>query len=257
LTDALPSRPPSGKLTNSVTCRGVSISMNRRILALVALLSASTAPAVLAQGIVVDQGQFAIRIGGRLVGTEEFVIRRAGLGRDDAVFANGVVSLTVDGSAQEIRPLLRATPPEGTAASYQVDVSGADSMGLRLARVGRRYVATINSAIGDEDREFQARPDTRVLELGVAHHYYFLRNVREGSQVHALEPRSRRQVTLAAGARVVVDLRLGANVVSARRVEFASDQGDDRTVWFDRQGRVLRVEIPSRSYVAERKDLVG
>jgi hypothetical protein len=54
-----------------------------------------------------------------------------------------------------------------------------------------------------------------------------------------------------------VELRLGPNRVPALRVDFASDRDDDRVVWFDRQGRVLRVEIPSLRYVAERIDLVG
>jgi len=231
--------------------------MNIRVLVLLSVLSAAMAPDALAQGIVVDGGQFAVKIDGRAAGTEDFVIRRAGLGREDAVFANGVVSLTVNGSAQEVRPLLRTTPPDGTAESYQVDVTGPDAMDLRLTRAGRRYVATISSGVGDEDREFQARADTRVVELSVAHHYYFLRDLRAGRQAHLLEPRSRRQVTLTAGESIEEDLRLGPNTVPARRVEFTSNEGDHRTVWFDRQGRVLRVEVPSRAYVAERTDLVG
>lgn len=231
--------------------------MNHRAFTLAALLTMWAAPTLTAQGIVVDQGQFAIRIGGRSVGTEDFVIRRAGLGRDDAIFANGVVTVTTGEETQEVRPLLRTAPPGGTVASYQVRVTGPDAMDVRLTRSGRRYVATIGSKAGNEDREFQAHADTRVLELGVAHHYYFLRNVRDGGVVHVLEPRSRRQLTLTAGARSEEELRLGPNVVSARRVEYSSDRQDHRIVWFDRQGRVLRVEIPSLDYVADRTDLVG
>jgi len=237
--------------------RGVCVAMNTRTLALLGVVAAALPPAVLAQGIVVDGGQFAVTLDGRPVGTEDFVIRRAGLGRDDAMFANGVVSLTIEGILHEVRPLLRATPPDGVVESYQVDVTGPDAMALRLTRAGRRYVATISSHVGDEDREFQARGDTRVIELSVAHHYYFLRQVAEGRQVHLLEPRSRRQIVLTAGKSVAEDVRLGPNIVSARRVDFTSDQEDDRTVWFDGQGRVLRVEIPSLGYLAQRTDLVG
>jgi len=35
------------------------------------------------------------------------------------------------------------------------------------------------------------------------------------------------------------------------------DGEQERVVWFDRQGRVLRVDIPALQYVAERSDLVG
>lgn len=240
-----------------MTSTGVLTGMHIRSLALLAIVSTVAPQAVLAQGIVVDGGQFAVSIDGRAVGNEDFVIRRAGLGRADAVFANGVVSLVVDGVKQEVKPLLRTTPPDGVAESYQVDVTGLDAMSLRLTRVGRRYRATISSDVGEEDREFLAHGDTHILELGVAHHYYFLRFLGKGQRVHLLEPRSRRQVTLTAGESTEEELRLGPNIVSARRVEFTADEEDTRTVWFDRQGRVLRVEIPSLGYLAERTDLVG
>ena len=129
-------------------------------------------------------------------------------------------------------------------------------MDLSLWRAGRRYRATISSEIGKEDREFQARSDTRVLELGVAHHYFFLRNQREGQSAHVLEPRTQRQLTLVAGRRTDEDIQVGPNIVSARRVEFGSGN-DRRIVWYDRQGRVLRLEVPATGYLAERSDLVG
>jgi hypothetical protein len=52
------------------------------------------------------------------------------------------------------------------------------------------------------------------------------------------------------------ELRLGPNRVDARKVVFR-DGEQELIVWFDRQGRVLRVEIPTLQYVAERQDLVG
>ena len=229
--------------------------MSTRLVLLVALSTSASALPAGAQGIVVDQGRFAVSIGGRAAGSEEFVIRRAS-GREDAIFANGTVRIDVDGGRQEIRPLLQAAPPDGTAVGYQVSVTGPDAMELRLQRSGRRYVASIQSAIGDEDREFQALVDTRVVERGVAHHYYFLRDIREGRAAHVLEPRTRRQLELVAGARTDEEIRVGRNVVEARRVEFTAGQ-DHRIVWYDRQGRVLRVEIPSERYVAERSDIVG
>ncbi len=220
---------------------------------LAAALCACAFSALAAQGVVVDQGQFSVQLRGRAMGTEDFVIRRAGRGREDAIFANGTVSLR----DQEVRPLLRATPPAGEASSYQVTVTGRQAIDIRLARDGRRYVATLRSSVGAEDREFQARAETRVVELGVAHHYHFLRTSRTGRPIPVLEPRSRRLLTLTAGQATDEELRLGPNVVSARRVEFTSDGDDHRIVWYDRQGRVLRVEVPASGYVAERTDLVG
>lgn len=207
------------------------------------------------QGLVVDQGRFVVTVRGDSVGVEDFTIRRAGLGREDAIFANATVILSREGASQEIRPLLRATPPDGIAIEYQVEVTGLDAMELGLRRAGRRFVATIQSELGEEQREFAAGPETRVLETDVAHHYYFLRDAREGSVTPALVPRTREHIEVIAGASTEEDLHVGTAVVAARRVEFSTG-ADSRVVWFDRLGRVLRVEIPASGYSAERLDVL-
>lgn len=224
---------------------------------LLGLLVAGGAAELTAQGVVVDQGKFELRVGGAVVGTEDFVVRRAGLGSNDAVFANGTVTLRVGGARQQLRSILRSSPAEGAAEQYQIGVTGEGALELRVERSGRRFVATIRSEAGAEDREFQALPDTRILELDVAHHYYFLRGIRAGGDSHVLEPRSRNQFTLTAGPYEDESLSIGPNRIAARKVTFTVSEADVRTVWFDRQGRVLRVEVPSRSYVAQRTDLVG
>jgi len=230
--------------------------MRLRLLVLLALVAGALGPRVLgAQGVIVDQGQFAVSIGGANVGTEDFSIRRAGLGREDAIFANAVVALVRNGERQEIRPLLRATPPDGIAIEYQVEVVGADSIEVGLRRQGRRYVATIHSGLGEEQREFPAHEQTRILEADVAHLHYFLRDAYAGSVTPVLVPRTRVRLDLTAGTPVEEDIHVGNTVVAARRVEFTSPQ-DRRLVWFDRLGRVLRVEIPATGYVAERIDVL-
>lgn len=209
------------------------------------------------QGIVVDQGTFAITVEGRSAGSEEFVLRRAGLARADKIFANGELVLDVDGARQTVTLILRSDPATGATEQYEAEIRGENDTTVRVARSNRRYVATIRSPAGSEDREFQARATTRVLERDVAHHYYFLGELAEGTTAHILEPRSRSQVTLTTGAHEETELGLEGRTVPARRVTFSAVEGDRRTVWFDRQGRVLRVEVPARSYVAQRTDLVG
>jgi len=215
-----------------------------------------------AQGVVVDQGIFAVSLDGRAAGTEEFTIRRAGLNRDDALFATATVTLRRGGANQQLRVLLRATPDsglpkcEGNEPCYQVDVEGVEATSLRLGLSGRRFVARIIDAVGEEIREFPATPDTRVLERDVAHLYYFLRDLDEGAVSSVLAPRDRSRANFTTGAWTEEQIQLGPNVVAARRVEFTA--GDDRrTVWFDRFGRVLRVSVPAQGYLAERTDLVG
>jgi ribosomal protein L27 len=223
----------------------------------VLLLSLVHASMAQSQGIVVDQGQFRIVVDGRQVGTEEFSIRRAGIGRDDALFATGVVVRGEGTTRQEVTPLLRASPPDGVLAGYQVKVAGRDALDFQLSLVAGRYVAVARSPLGDEEREFPAREDTRLLDRGVAHHYYFLRDVRPGDRVHVIEPGTRTQGTLLVIARTEADLTLDGRIIQARRIELTLGEEEPRVVWYDRLGRVLRVEIPALRYVAERTDLVG
>ena len=203
-----------------------------------------------------DQGTFSVSIGGNVIGSEEFSIRRAGLGPSAAYIASGAVTLSRGGEFQELRPLLSAHAPEGAADAYQLKVTGADASEVVLNLVGPRFVSNFRSAAGEEEREFSASTQTRIVEQLVAHHYYFLGNVSEGAMVPVIEPRSRTVTDLVAGPSVDEELRLGPNRVDARRVVFGAGE-QERIVWFDRQGRVLRVEIPALQYVAERQDLVG
>jgi hypothetical protein len=230
--------------------------MTRWLRAWVAIGGTVLAPVeVVGQGVVVDQGRFAVTLHGDSAGFEDFSIRRAGLGREDAIFANAVVTLTQGGAAQEIRPLLRATPPDGFAVEYQVEVTGADALELGLRRVGRRLVATIQSTAGEEQREFPADVETRVLEADVAHLYYFLRDAAPGSVSPVVVPRTRARLEFTAGSVADDELRIGTSVVAVRRVEFTAGE-DRRIVWFDRLGRVVRVEIPATGYAAERTDVL-
>lgn len=237
---------------------GVAAPMNGRACLLALLSLCAPVSPLSAQGVVVDQGRFAVTLDARQAGTEEFSVRRAGFGRDDAFYANSVIRLSREGGAQEVRTLLRASPPDGATEEYQATVTGLEAMelGLTRDRIGGRYRALVRSGLGEENREFPARPDTKTLDLDVAHQYYFLRELREGSTVHVLVPRDRRQTSMRVGPWSEDEIQLGPNRVVARRVELSS--GEDRhVVWFDRLGRVVRVEVPGRGYVAERTDLVG
>ncbi len=223
-------------------------------LALPALLAAPMSAT--SQSVVVDEGTFVMSLEGNPAGTERFTIRRAGLGDDAIVIANAVIHLDRGDGPTELRPLLEVAPMDESSSNYQLKVSGAENAELSVRLAGRRYLSRIQTEAGDEEREFLARPGTRILEEGVAHHYYFLRAVGEGSITPVIEPRTRRALQLVASAPVEEEIRVGPSRVRARKVTFSAAD-DVRHVWFDSQGRVLRVEVPARAYVAERQDLVG
>jgi hypothetical protein len=208
------------------------------------------------QSVMVDEGTFSVQLAGMPAGSEEFTIRRAGIGEEATVIAQAVIHLDQSNGTTELRPLLRTLLPNGGVSDYQLKISGVETAEMSLWLDGRRYAARFRTARGDEEREFLARPETHLLEQGVAHHYYFLKDAREGSRTPVLEPRTRKQLQLVASAASEEEIRVGTVRVTARRVTFGT--GDDaRTVWFDPQGRVLRVEIPFLGYVAQRRDLAG
>ena len=209
-----------------------------------------------AQSVVVDRGIFGLSIQGDRIGTEDFIIRRAGLGNEAAFISRGVVVRTLDGASEEFTTLLRVTATEGTAAGYEFKSSKPVPVEIMLNLSGPRYFSRFISGEGQEEREFRAEHGTRIVEHQVAHHLYFLRNVLEDSIVHVIEPLSRTDREFLVSAQEEEEIRLGRNRVLARRVTFTSADGD-RIVWFDRQGRVLRVEVPTTGYLAVREDLVG
>ena len=205
---------------------------------------------------VVDQGTFSIEIDGSVVGTEEFKIRRVGFNRSAIFIADGVVALGDESGSQEIRHLLRVSGSAGAAEAYELTLSGAEPLEITMNLARPRFVSRFESPEGQEEREFRAREETRIIEVMVAHHYYFVRDLQEGESAPIIVPRDRREGTFSTGSIVEEELRLGRNRVAARRVSFMDDASEHR-VWFDRQGRVLRVEIPDLGYVATRTDLVG
>jgi hypothetical protein len=80
--------------------------------------------------------------------------------------------------------------------------------------------------------------------------------MREGTVASIIEPRTRRSLDLTVSAWVDEEILMGPNRVPARRVTFG-EGAESRTVWYDIQGRVLRVEVAAMSYVAERQGVVG
>lgn len=231
--------------------------MNKhRLWSIAALLTLSTPLSAHAQSVVVDEGTFAVEIGGVVAGTETFSIRRSGIGRNATYFATGVVNATIADAPREIRPLLRASGDEGVAVGYQVKIAAAEALEVVMNLAPPRYLARFTSSTGQEEREFRARVDTRVVDAMVAHQFHFLAGVSVGDVVPIIEPASRRDYDATVQTVADVELAMGPVTVQARRVEFAGAAGV-RVVWFNRQGFVLRVEVPDLGYSAQRTDLVS
>jgi hypothetical protein len=205
---------------------------------------------VRAQNVVVDEGTFRIFDHGRDVGAETFTIRRVGQGTDTHVIANGVIELDLPGGHQQVKPLLRSGSDLSLSA-YQVEVSGSDPTEVAVTLSGRRFLTRTRTLSGELEREFRATPGTVVLDNGVAHQYWFLSRLTEGTEVTALIPRAGAQYRIQVREALVESVQVAGAEVQARHVTLAIE---DRVheVWYDAEGRVLKVVVADTGFSAER-----
>ena len=232
----------------------------RNIVAVLLLTFLSSLPGTPAgaQSVAMDEGTFTLTVGGRPAGTETFAIRRVGMGAEARVIAQGNVQITLPEGSVTMEPILEASETL-SLAGYQNKVSGARDQVFTLAGTNdRRFQGRTISPQGEQVQEYRAASGTILLEGLVAHHYFLLGARLDGSSgtVPVIVPGQGRQLQLAYSVTGTETLQLGGSAVEARRVTVEVG-GESREVWFDSQGRVLRVVDPTRSYQAERTTRPG
>ncbi|HUG41382.1 MAG TPA: hypothetical protein VMM12_12920 [Longimicrobiales bacterium] len=226
--------------------------MIARISAMLALATLAAAPAA-AQTTVIDEGSFRLSIRGTPVGTETFAIRRSGTGDATTHVAQGRIALD---SGEQTRALLQIEGPGLRPSAYQIEVTGPEKQSIRGQAAGNRFRATIVSTSGETMREYIASEGAIILDDGVAHQYYFLAGVAaQGGRVPVIIPRQSRQISATVTAAGTETLRVAGSQVSAHRIVVEPAGLSRRIIWVDDQGRVLRLEIPDDSFVAERTSL--
>jgi hypothetical protein len=223
--------------------------------AFVALLVTGSAGSAAAQaGTSIDEGTFRLLVGGQEVGTETFSIRQTGTGAEAVVTARGRVVLDTQRGPEELAATLQLAGAALRPAAYELSLEGADAQRIAGRVVGGRFSARIVSPTGEHGREYLVSEGAVVLDEGVAHHYHFLsRRVDAGSaRVPIVIPRESRQVWAEVTIGGTESITVGGRSVQARRLTVSPQGGTPRHVWVDAQHRVLRLEIPERTFVAVR-----
>lgn len=212
------------------------------------------------QSVVVDGGSFTIVRGTTKIGREEFTIRRAP-SPDGTYLATG----TVVYADRRLTPAL-TTDSAGAPQRYQIEMRAGDRRDevLSLQIVRGHGSQRIVNARGESATEFGVAVNARLLDDDVFDQYYFLARVallggvaERGVTivVPLLLPHQSRQ----AAARVLVvgddTVEIAGHVVVATHLHVTPAVGDERDVWADGAGRVLRVAIPRRGVVATRDDV--
>jgi hypothetical protein len=188
------------------------------------------------------------------VGSEEFSISRSGMGDQARVILRGSVEMdTVEGELA-MAPAMDARGSDLGVSTYQIKVTGSENTEIYVGLSGSRYQSRVISEAGERLREFRAGPGSVLLDDGVAHQHYLLTPfLDEASAVSitVLTPRAGRQLRMTLSYVGEEEVRVGDALFRAKRFRVEGREGG-RDVWFDDQGRVLRVEVPSTGYLAER-----
>jgi hypothetical protein len=227
----------------------------RHWLAVTALAAAAGSPAA-GQTVQLDEGTFRILVGGREVGMETFSIRQNGEGADAVIIAQGRVVLDAAGGSSEVVANVQLAGAGLRPVAYDVELRGGDARRINARITGSRASARTVSASGETMREYLVSDGAVLLDDGVAHHFYFIaqRAAQGATQMPIIVPRESRQVQATVQRAGEESISAGGGTVSATKLVVTAG-GTARNVWVDSRNRVLRVEIPSRDYVAVRTAL--
>jgi hypothetical protein len=232
--------------------------MIARLLLPAMIISAFFPNVVWGQNVSVDQNAFQIYLNGDLVGREEFSIRQIGPRGQQRISLRGTVEMEAEAGQLSLAPAMEAHGETLGVSSYQVKVSGTETTDIFVRVAENRYLARIVSSAGEQLREFRAGPGSVLLDEGVVHHHHLLASfLEEESSVSltVLIPRAGRQHRMTLSLVGEEEIRVGETLVpNARRYHLEGGE-ESRDIWFDDQGRILRLEIPSRGFLAERESM--
>lgn len=232
-----------------------SFPVATRVLGLLLSAVVTAVSGAAAQSEAEDAGTFQVFVGGREVGTEEFTIRQTGAGTNAEVNAAGRVALSLPTGSLELLPRLRASGFQASPLAYEVAIGGSSPRKIVGTIGSGRFSAKIVTPSGEQLREYVASDGAVVLDEGVAHHYFFLaRRMRNGS-VPILIPRENRQVMATVSDRGEERVQVAGTTANLFHLVVQPRGGDERHVWVDALGRVIKVEIPAAEYRAVRTEL--
>lgn len=228
--------------------------MRTQTLWVTALALAGMGSAATAQTVTLDEGSFRISVAGREVGTEVFSIRQNGSGENAVIIAVGRVVLDSDKGPQELSSELQVAGGSLRPAAYEVKVQGAGAEQIKGRVVGGRFSAQIVSPAGEMMREYLAGDGAVVADEGVAHQYYFLARRADGksARMPVIIPRLNRQVMAQVTFGGSDKIAIAGRSFEAQKYTITAAGTPAREVWTDAEGRVLRLEIADRKFIAQR-----
>lgn len=223
----------------------------------VVLFMAVTAAADASAQTTLDEGTFRILENGREVATETFSIRQTGSGAGAVIIASGRISYR-EGPRQELRSVLELSGDALRPAGYDVRITGQDSMHIAARSAGGRISARIITSGGERAREYLVSEGALVADESVAHHHYFIARAVPGEEqvrIPVIVPLEGRQLWATVTAGAEQSIQIAGSAIPARPLTIQIEGNGERRVWVDANNRVMKLEVPARSLVAERTAL--
>ena len=222
------------------------------LLTAAAILTVSLAiPGAGPQATTIDEGSFTITRDGAPAGREDFSIRgTSGIG---GMVHRAQATVTLDG--QRLSPAL-STDQSGAPVTYQIEVR-ADGQTERLSgQVSRgRLSIRRQGSGGTSAKEYVVAEGAIILDDDVYHQYYFVAPRAPGpTNIPVLGPRRGTQTVMRLSSQGAESVVVGGKSLDATHLVLSDPGGNDRDLWVDAKGRVLKVAIPGRSIVALRDD---
>lgn len=212
------------------------------VAALTGLLLLTQSP----QGPVVDAGTLVISRGGVVVGREEFTVRRGRSSGPDGF----TITTTARYSVPRVNTLAPVVElgPDSLPVQVQFDVSG-ETQARAYARFGqRRITVRVVRPGGESAQELPASGRTLVADDSV----FALYAIRPApGPLQVLTPRNGQRAS--AELALLGTERTTLQGVGRELEHWVLRGADERHLWYDEAGRLMRVEAPSLSLSAERE----
>jgi hypothetical protein len=215
-----------------------------------ALLSAAlaVAPVSLPQGPVVDEGSFSISHGGVEVGRESYTIRRGSAAAPDGFTITTSASYPATGPRVILSPVVELGP-DSLPRQMQFDVFGGGKRRIYL-QFGPHRVTLRDVHPGGESARELPRASREILVDDSVFALYALLPRRTGHLAALAARTGDRSATEIVDRGEQHTTLQGVDLTLRHIVLLVGDQ--PRDLWYDAQGRLMRVDIPAAGLVAER-----
>lgn len=227
--------------------------MSRPGLVLPALIAATVlfSPEAHAQSALVDEGTFQVSRNGNPVGREAFSIVRSPAPGGQVYLAKGTSAIGTRTLTTEL-----GTDAAGVPVTYESILRERGSIAEQTKGRGRpgRFSVLVQTRSGESAREYVLSNGSVLLDQQVFHQHYFLALAGEHATFVVVTPGISQPGKFRFEEHRTEAVEIAGRSIRARKFALTGPSGDDRVVWVDSAGRVLKVAIPEAGLVALRDD---